>query len=366
MSVGTSAEQEMLRDTARRFFEQQCSEAYVREMESHATGWSAENWKQMADLGWHALMIPEASGGAGLSLAELAVIAEEAGRALLPGPFLSSQIVVNLLTACGDDTQQAVHFPGIADGSTVHTLAVTEKSGRWGEEHIAMVAESDEGDVVLSGMKRFVPYAEGADVIWVIARGGAGLVAVPVPRAAPGLTVKPLHAYTADHQAELGLDRVRVNEADVVELGSYNQLAVPALVMECAWLCGLAAMDFEITLDYAKERQQFGRPIGTFQAIQHKLADAASDVETMRGIAEQAALAACEGTDDAPLLASIAKAWCSEASRRIVAHGQQIHGGIGFTMEYKIQLYFRRQKRGELFWGDADFHRETVKRALAV
>lgn len=366
MSIGTNEEREMLRDSARRFFEAECGEDYVRAMEGHETGWDPDHWKKMADLGWHALLIPERAGGAGLQLADLAVVVEEAGRALLPGPLLSSQIVVGMLSACGSEEQQAAHFPGIADGSAVHVIAVTEKQGRWGAQNIALKARTDGVDVVLSGTKRFVPYVQGADVIWVLARGDKSLLAVPVPRNAGGLTVNPLQTFSADHQAELVLDDIRVSKSDVVKIGSYDQVSVPALVMECAWLSGLAEMDFEITLDYAKQRHQFGKPIGSFQAIQHRCADMASDVETMRGITEQAALAASEGADGAPLLASIAKAWCSEASRRIVAGGQQIHGGIGFTMEYRIQLYFRRQKRGELFWGDADFHRDIVKESLAI
>lgn len=366
MSIGATQEQEMLKSSARRFFEQQCSESYVRAMEDHSTGWSADHWKKMAELGWHALMIPEAHGGAGLSLADLAMIVTEAGRALLPGPFLSSQTVVSLLNACGDDTQKTKYFPGIAAGTFVHTIAVTERQGRWGENDIALAIESRGAEAVMSGTKRFVPYAEGADVIWVIARDQSGLVAVPVARDAKGLTIKPLNTISSDHQADVELDGVRVSDADIVRIDSYRQLTDPALVMECAWLCGLAEMDFDITLEYAKERKQFGKSIAAFQVTQHKFADMATDLETMRGITEQAALAVSEGADASSSIASIAKAWCSEASRRVVAHGQQIHGGIGFTMEYKIQLYFRRQKRAELFWGDADFHRGKVKESLGI
>jgi len=194
----------------------------------------------------------------------------------------------------------------------------------------------------------------------------SGLVAVPVARDAEGVSTRPLRTIANAHQAEIRFVGVRVDQEDVVPLSSYDALAVPALVMECAWLTGLTEKDFEITLDYARERHQFGRPIAALQVTQHRAADMASDVQTLRGIMQQAALAASEGTESAALLASIAKAWCSDASRRVVAHGQQIHGGIGFTMEYRIQLYFRRQKRGEVFWGDGDFHRERVKQALAI
>lgn len=366
MNISMSEEQEILKSSARRFFEQECTETHVRDMESDELGWSPALWQKMAALGWHALMIPEAFGGAGLSLADMVLLVEEAGRALLPGPFVANQTVVALLRTHASDSQQARFLPAIAQGSKVHTVAVTEAQGRWGEDYIGIKAERSNGAIVLSGTKRFVPYGGGADFVWVIARGESGLVAVPVPRDAKGLTVKPLRTISSDHQADLEFESVRVDQSDVVPLARYDDLAVPALVMECAWLCGLAEKDFEITVDYAKERHQFGRSIAAFQVTQHKAADMASDVQTMRGIMQQAALAAGDGIESAPLLASIAKAWCSDASRRVVAHGQQIHGGIGFTMEYRIQLYFRRQKRGEVFWGDGDFHREKVKQALAI
>ncbi len=139
-----------------------------------------------------------------------------------------------------------------------------------------------------------------------------------------------------------------------------------ATIVECAYLVGLAQMDFEISVNYAKERVQFGRPIGSFQAIQHKAADMVTDVDGARFIMYKAAWSVQEGEPDAALSVHMAKAWCSDATRRVVAHGQQIHGGIGFTKDYRIQLFFRRQKKGELMWGDGDFHRERVAESLAI
>ena len=229
-----------------------------------------------------------------------------------------------------------------------------------------MKAQRTNAGIVLNGSKLFVPDAHVADVIWVLARSDKGFLAAPVARKAQGVRVAPLKTMTGEKLAEVVLDNVHVARSEVIEIPTLEAFSNRATVLECAYLVGLVQKDFEITVEYAKQRVAFGRPIGAFQAIQHKAADMVTDLDGMRFITYRAAAAISDRDRSANLKVAMAKAWCSEASRRVVAHGQQIHGAIGFTKEYTIQLYFRRQKHGELFWGDADFHRERVAHMLNI
>jgi alkylation response protein AidB-like acyl-CoA dehydrogenase len=366
MDIGFNEEQELLKRSAREFLEKECSEDHVRAMEQDAKGYSPELWQKMAELGWHGLMIPEDFGGAGLTVYDLCVLVEEAGRALLPGPFIPNQVVVGLLLEAGSQAQRAKYLPGIATGSQIHTYAFTEASGRWGAEDITLAARRSADGVLLSGSKLFVPDAHIADLIWVLAREGRKLSACAVPRNAKGVSVATLTTLAGEKLAEVVLKDVQVADEDLIDLRNFQAFSNKATLLECAYLVGLAQRDFEMTVEYAKTRVAFGRPIGSFQAIQHKAADMVSDVDGMRFITYRAAAAVSEGDASADMKVAMAKAWCSDASRRVVAHGQQIHGAIAFTKAYGIQLFFRRQKHGELFWGDADFHRERIANMLSI
>ena len=232
-----------------------------------------------------------------------------------------------------------------------------------------MQAQADGDGVVLNGTKMFVPDANVADYLHVVVNNAAGdgVVSAIVPRDQAGVEVNVLKTIAADKQAEVKFSNVKVAAEDIMTHGEETQRIVnQATNLECAYLVGLAQRDFEISVNYAKERVQFGRPIGSFQAIQHKAADMVTDVDGMRFIMYKAAWATSENEDSQTMDTAMAKAWCSDASRRVVAHGQQIHGGIGFTKDYIIQLFFRRQKRAELFWGDGDFHRERVAQMLEI
>ncbi len=364
MDLGLSEEQELLKNSAREFLEKECPEEHVRAMEEDEKGYSPDLWKKMADLGWHGLMIPEDQGGAGFSFLDLCVLVEEVGRALLPGPFIPNQACVASLVHAGSDAQKAKYLPKIADGSQIHTYAITEPSGRWDREGITMKATADNK---LSGTKLFVPDANVADYLHVEAWAPDGsLKSYIVPRTASGVTVTVLKTIASDKQAEVVFDNAQAEEVISMDAKTAARLRNMATALECAYLVGLAQRDFEISVNYAKERVQFGRPIGSFQAIQHKAADMVTDVDGMRFIMYKAAWATSENEDSQDMDVAMAKAWCSDASRRVVAHGQQIHGGIGFTKDYIIQLFFRRQKRAELFWGDADFHRERVAEMLEI
>jgi len=378
MDLGLSEEQEMLKNFARDFLEKECPESLVRAMEEDERGYSPELWQKMAEQGWQGLIIPPEYGGSGMGYLDLIVLLEEFGRALVPGPFIPTVVggAIPLLEA-GSEAQKKEFLPKIASGNLICTLAFTEPSARFDAEGVELQAKEDGDAFVLNGTKLFIRDAHVADYMVVVGRTKTtanpeeGITLFLVDAKSPGITITLLKTIASDKQAEVKFENVRVPKANV--LGSvgegwplFKRIANKATVAECAYLVGLAQMDFEISVQYAKDRIQFGRPIGSFQAIQHKAADMVTDVDGSRFIMYKAAWSVAEDEPDADLMTNMAKAWVSEATRRVVAHGQQIHGGIGFTKDYKIQLYFRRQKAAELAWGDSDYHRELVATALKL
>ena len=374
MDLGLSEEQELLKTNARDFLEKECPESLVREMEEDEKGYSPDLWKKMAEQGWQGLLVPEQYGGAGFGYLDLIVLIEEFGRALVPGPFISTVVGGTLpLMIGGTDEQKSQYLPQIASGNAIWTLAYTEPSARFDTEGIALEVKDDGNDVVLNGTKLFIRDANVADFFTVVGRrpgtrGDDGIELVIVPAGTPGVTINMLKTIASDKQAEVKFENVRVPKANIIPGGieTLRRVQRKATIIECAYLVGLAQMDFEISVQYAKDRIQFGRPIGSFQAIQHKAADMVTDVDGSRFIMYRAAWSVDQEEDDADMYVHMAKAWVSEATRRVVAHGQQIHGGIGFTKDYKIQLYFRRQKAAELAWGDSDYHRELVADGLKL
>jgi len=378
MDLGLNEQQQMLRDFARDFLEKECPESLVRAMEEDERGYSPELWRKMAEQGWQGLIIPEEYGGVGMGFLELAVLLEEFGRFLVPGPFISTVVLgaIPILEA-GSEEQKQQLLPRIAQGELILTMALLEPSARLDAQGVQMAARPQGEAFILSGTKLFVPDAHVSDYMVVAARTRQaadpteGVTLFLVDSRSPGIKHELLKTIAADKQCAVTFEEVQVPRASVlgeVDRGwpVVQRVMTKAAVAWSAYLLGLAQMDFEISVQYAKDRIQFGRPIGSFQAIQHKCADMAIDVDGCRFITYRAAWALAEGEPDAELWASMAKAWVSEASRRVVAHGQQIHGGIGFTKEYKIQLYFRRQKMAELMFGDADFHRERVAELMGI
>jgi alkylation response protein AidB-like acyl-CoA dehydrogenase len=375
MDLGLSEEQEMLKNAARDFLEKEVPEKYVRDMEEDEKGYSSEVWSKMAGLGWQGLIIPESYGGSDFGFLDLVVLLEEFGRALVPGPFIPTVLATLAILEGGSEDQKKQYLPKIASGEQIGTLAVTEPSARWDAEGIQLKAEKSGDGYTLNGTKLFIPDAHVSDFMVVAARTGgsgeSGITLFVVDTKSAGITTTVLKTIASDKQCEVKFQNVKVPASAVLGAEgqgwkTLEQVQLKATVAECAYLVGLAQMDFEISVNYAKERVQFGRPIGSFQAIQHKCADMVTDVDGARFITYRAAWSVAEGEPDAALNVHMAKAWCSDATRRVVAHGQQIHGGIGFTKDYKIQLFFRRQKRSELMWGDGDFHREAVAEALSI
>jgi len=372
MDFGFSEEQEMLRSSARDFLAKEAPMTYVRKMMEDEVGFTAELWKKMADLGWMGLILPEQYGGSGLDFVDLIVVLEEMGRVVLPGPFFSTVVLggVALLDGGSAALKDAL-LPKLASGELQVTLAQLEPSGRWDADGIQLAAKADGGGYVLSGTKLFVPDAHTADHLVVAGRtpgssGTDGISLFLVDAKAPGITTTQLK--TMDQTRKLGevvLKDVRV-PADRV-LGPVGQgWALLDRVIDrgkvglCAEMCGGAQRVLEMSVDYAKVREQFGKPIGSFQAIQHKCANMLVEVESSKSVTYYAAWAVANGVAEAPLAAAMAKAYCSDAYRHVSGEGIQIHGGIGFTWEHDMHIYFKRAKSSEVTFGDATWNRELV------
>ena len=375
MDLGLTEEQQMLRDFARGFLEKECPEPYVREMEEDAAGYSPEVWRKMAEQGWMGLIIPEAYGGVGMGFLDLMVLIEEFGRSIVPGPFITNCVATLGILEAASEAQKTAWLPAVAGGEQVWTLAFTEPSARFDAEGVALSATRDGDTYVLNGTKLFIRDSHVSGRMLVVARtGGGGVDGISlfaVDAQADGVTHSPLVTVASDKQNEVRFDNVRVPAADLLGAEgegwpAFQRVARWATVLESAYLVGLSQMAFEITLDYTKQREQFGVPIAAFQAMQHMAADMVTDVDASRYITYKAAWATDANEPDADNDVHVAKAWVSEASRRVVARAQEMHGGIGFTRDYKIQLYFRRQKAAELAWGDAEYHREMVGQKLGI
>ncbi len=371
MNFAFSEEQEQLRQFVRQFLEEKSPEAAVREQMDTEPGYDTAVWAQMAEqLGLQSLIVPEEHGGQGFSYVELIVVLEEMGRSLLCAPYFSTVVLgVNTLVHSGDDAAQAEHLPGIAAGETIATLAFTEESGRWDESGIEMTATGDGDNWKLSGTKMYVLDGHTADLIIVAARTGNGVSLFTVAGDADGLTRTALSTMDQTRkQAKLEFANTPATligtEGDGwTVLERVLDLAAVGLAAEQV---GGAQMCLDMSVEYAKVRVQFGRPIGSFQAIKHKCADMLLEVESAKSAAYYAGWCAAELNDELPSVASLAKAYCSEAYFHASAENIQIHGGIGFTWEHPAHLYFKRAKSSELLFGDPTYHRELLAQRIGL
>jgi alkylation response protein AidB-like acyl-CoA dehydrogenase len=331
-------------------------------------------WQKIAGQGWLGLIFPEKYGGVELSFLDLSVLLEEMGRALLPGPFFSTVMLGGMtILDAGSETQKQELLPQIAEGQLIVTLALTEPSARWDAGGVQARATRSGDNWVINGTKLFVPNAHVSDTLILAARTGDGerdITLFLVPRNANGLSQTLLKTIAADRQSEVVFDNVTVPASAV--LGEVNKgwdtiekVLQWGAIGKCAEMVGGAQQVLDMTVEYAKQRTQFGRPIGSFQAIQHHCANMATDVEGSRYITYQAAWHLSEGLP-AEREVAMAKAWVSDAYRRVCALGHQSHGAIGFTKEHNMQLYSRRAKAAELAFGDADYHLETVAKAIGL
>ncbi len=367
MDFGFSEEQDLLRQSAADLLKNECPMTYVRQMMEDDRGYSDELWNKMAALGWMGLIFPEEFGGLGLNLVDMVVILEEMGRVVLPGPFFSTVALGGLaILEAGSDEQKKNLLPDIAAGQTKATLAFLEENARWDEQGVNLTATKSGSEYQLSGVKLFVPDAHVADTIVCAARTSEGISLFVVDSQQAGVSTTLLKTMDQTRKlCEVRLDNVQLG-ADAV-LGTPGQ-AWKALsrvldqskVALSAEMSGGAQQVLDMSVEYAKVREQFGRPIGSFQAIQHKCADMLVQVESAKSATYYAAWAVANDGEDAPLAAAMAKAYCSDAYRKVSADGIQIHGGIGFTWEHDMHIYFKRAKGSEVTFGDATWNREIV------
>ena len=378
MDFGFSEEQEMLRKSARDFLAKECAMTYVRQMMEDERGFRDEQWQQMAGLGWMGLVLPEEHGGAGLDFVDLIVVLEEMGRVVLPGPFFSTVVLGGVALAEGGSAAQKKELlPKLAAGKLRVTLAQLEPSARWDAEGIALEARPAGGGYKLSGTKLFVPDAHTADLLIVAGRapgstGAEGVSLFLVDAKAPGVTTTLLKTMDQTRKlCEVALRDVSVPAERV--LGPAGQgwkllerVTDRGKVGLCAEMCGGAQKVLEMSVDYAKVREQFGRPIGSFQAIQHKCANMLVEVESSKSATYYAAWAVANDVLEASLAAAMAKAYCSDAYRHTAGEGIQIHGGIGFTWEHDMHIYFKRAKSSEVTFGDATWNREIVAQLIGL
>ncbi len=371
MNFAFSEEQDELRKSVRRFLEDKSPETEVRRLMETTEGYDSAVWAQMAEqLGLQSLIIPEPYGGSGFSYVELIVVLEEMGAALLCAPFFSTvALATNAILTSGDQGAQEYLLPGIAAGETIGTLAFTEDSGRWDADGITMAAAKSGDGWALNGHKSLVIDGHLAGLILVVARTPAGLSLFGVKGDAGGLTRTPL--ATMDQTRK----QARLEFADTpawligadgaAEAGLSKTLDLAAVALAAEQVGG-AQRCLDSSVEYAKTRIQFGRPIGSFQAIKHKCADMLLEVESAKSAAYYAGWAAAEDSDELPVVASLAKSYCSEAYFHAAAENIQIHGGIGFTWEHHALLYFKRAKSSELLLGDPAYHRELLAQRLGI
>jgi alkylation response protein AidB-like acyl-CoA dehydrogenase len=377
-----SEEQEELRRSVRRFLEDKSPVSEVRRLMEMTEGYDAKVWAQMGnELGLQSLHIPEAYGGQGYSFVELGVVLEEMGRALLCAPYFASVcLAANAVLNAGTEEQRAALLPGIASGEVIATLAFTEPNGRWDASGITMEAvpagpgPDGSGGYTLEGTKMFVLDGHTANLIVVAARsagsgGTEGISLFAVDATAPGLTRTALPTMDQTRkQARLEFSGVPASLIGEEGAGwvALSKTLDQAAVCLAAEQVGGAQRCLDMAVEYAKVRIQFGRPIGSFQAIKHKCADMLLEVESAKSAAYYAGWAAAEDNDELPVVASLAKAYCSEAYFHAAAENIQIHGGIGFTWEHDAHLYFKRAKSSELLFGDATYHRELLAQRIGI
>ncbi len=373
MNFGFNEEQELLRSTARKFFDNECSSETVRKLMEGSEGMTPDLWKKLAEQGWLGLIVPDEHGGMGLGMVDLVVLMEEMGRAVVPGPFFSTVLLGGLaILEAGTEVQKKAWLPRLASGDARATLAWMEPTADLGARGITLPATAKSGGHILNGTKLFVQDAHTADALVVAARTATGQSAEEgislflVPKGRPGLTVTLLPTMDQTRKlCEVTFKDVAVGSDALMGVAGSGWAPLArvidrATVGLCAEMCGGAQKVLDMTVEYAKIRQAFGRPIGSYQGVKHKAADMLVDVENSKSITYYAAWAMDEGVAEGPLAVSMAKAYVSDAYRRVSGAGIQLHGGIGFTWEHDLHLYFKRAKGSEFTFGDATWHRERV------
>jgi alkylation response protein AidB-like acyl-CoA dehydrogenase len=376
MNLSFTEEQEILRKFARDFLTSKFPKKVLKELEATESGYSPEIWKETAELGWMGLPFPEKYGGTGMTFLDLAVLLEEMGKACMPGPYFSTVVLGGFpILDIGTEAQKQEYLPKIAQGKATFTLALTEPSGSYDAASITTKAVPDGDGWVISGTKLFVPDAQVADYILCVARTDdkakpeEGLTTFIVEAKQAGISHTVLDAISGK-LCEVVFDGVKVSKENIVGQPNQGWSGIKgaidrAVVAKCCLMVGITQQVLDMTVDYAKERKQFDRPIGSFQIIQHYCADMLTDIEGMRLSAYHAAWKLSEGLSCTEEVAA-ARAWAVQAGERVIGLAHQIHGAIGVAVEYDLHYYTRSLKACELSFGGADVYREIVAQEMGL
>ncbi len=371
MDFSYSEEQEIFRKSVREFLKKECPKDKVRSLEEDEKGYDPETWRKMAELGWVGVILPEEYGGVGGEFMDLALLMEEIGKNILPSPLLPTILCSLPILEYGTKKQKEEFLPKIASGEEIWTLALTEAPlATYEASGIRLNARLEGDNYILKGTKIFVPYAHVANYLLVAARTSEekdpekGITMFIVDAKNPNIKVEVIPTAARDKQCEVKFEEVKIPKDNVLgEVGKGWEIIEFILqrgaVLKCAEMLGAAEAVLEIANNYAKERVQFDRPIGSFQAIQHKLADMLCEVDGLKYLVYKAAWE-ISVSSPSKLSISIAKIKANEVYQQICISGIRIHGAIGFTMEHDIGLYFRRVKASEYAFGDSSLHKEVV------
>jgi len=369
MLVGRTEEQLQLASSVGALLSEIASEAEVRRLMATSTAEDATSWGRICDMGLPGLAVPERLGGAGGTLVDQGVVLEQMGRALYCGPYFSTAVLaVQTLLHLQDEAAEEL-LRQVCTGTLSATLAITEASGRWDEAGVTLQAERGESSWLLTGTKTFVPDGASAELVLVVARTAAGTGVFAVGPAAQGVRRTPLP--TMDQTRKQARLDFSATPATLLGTDGDGWRGVDAAL--AAATAGLAAEQvggaqrvLDMTVEHARTREQFGRPVGTFQAVQHKCATMLVEVEAAKSAAYFALATAADGSPELPVVASLAKAYCSQAYRRTANEAIQIFGGIGLTWEHPVHLYFKRARSSEVFLGSPALHRERLAAHLAI
>lgn len=368
-NFGFTDEQAMLKKNARDFLDKKCPVTYVREIIANPPRLARSLWKEMASLGWIGLLIPEKYNGMEMGMVDLAILMEEIGKNLLPAPFLETIAAADAILQAGTEEQKQEFLPRIADGDIIATLAVDEPDCYWDLAGIQAVVEQTGINLKISGTKLFVPYADAADLIVVALRSKPpqdGITLVLVDPRTAGVSIEPLVIMDDTYNlCEINFSEAVVPAANILGqagaglpvLGKVLQRAALAASAEAV---GGARKVLELAVDYSKERKQFDRPIGSFQAIKHQCADVLVDIESSSAVLYYAGWAVDNETAEAAQYVSSAKAYASDAYVNAAERAIQIHGAVGFTWEYDVHFYLKRARRLQMAFGDAPYHLEQI------
>ena len=378
MNYDLNKTEKILKDEAHRFLAKECPSDFVRAMANDETGHSEELWQKMAELDWMAVLIPEQYDGMGGSFLDLTVLLSEMGYHCMPGPFFSTVVLGGLtILEAASEAHKADILPALSRGEQLLSLAWVEQDGTYVPESIKLAADLQGEEYILNGIKLFVPYAHVADTLICVGRTGptsdeknAGLTLFLVDAKQQGIHIEPLHTMAGDKQSAVTFDDVAVSKDTILGQLDHGwpvlkKVLQMSAVAKCAEMTGGAQCAMDMAIPYVKGREQFGRPVGAFQAVQHHCANMLTYADTLKFMTYQTAWRISEGLPFEKE-ASMCKAWGSESYRKLVALAHQVIGGMGFMEEYDLQLYFKHAKAAEQVLGDAEFHRDMVAQEMGM